>query len=403
VIRPDSALSIILKHVRPLPCIVRPLDKSLGYCLAEDVRADRDMPAAGRSAMDGYALRSSDLTRGKRKFRVKGEIAAGSPARPRITPGTCARIFTGGNVPPGADTVVIVEETTEKEGVMTLRSVAEARANIRRRGEDARKGTILLANGARIGPPQVAVCAAVGKARIRVHRRPRVAVLCTGEELRAVGDRVRPHEIRNSNGPALCAALAQWGFTDFIHRTVPDDLTRLTPRLRRAAARYDVILLTGGVSMGKYDFVREAVERTPAAIRFHGVAMRPGKPLLYATLPRNRHIFGLPGNPISAMFTFNDFALPAIRRMSGMAVAKCRPSLRLPLAGRLIVKSGRQKFLLGRVLWRKDGPCAVPVKFQGSADLVAAGGVDGLIAVPLGVTQMQTGEMVDFRPWRPLP
>ena len=403
MIRPESALRIILEHVQPLSRIRQPLERSLGHCLAEDIRADRDMPAADRSAMDGYAIRFRDLADGAAVLRVKAEVAAGSPARPRVTPGACVRIFTGGNLPPGADTVVIVEETSERENMVTIRTKARPGDNIRRHGEDAAKGRILLHKGTCLGPPQMAVCAAVGKAEVRVHKRPKVIVLCTGEELRQVADSVRAHEIRNSNGPALCAALAQWGFENVAHRTAPDDLARLVPRLRRAVARYDAILLTGGVSMGKYDLVPEAVERVGAKVHVHGVAMRPGKPLLYATLPKNRHIFGLPGNPISVMFTFNDFALPALRRMSGASADKCRLSLRLPFSGRVHVKPGRQKFLLGRIRWRRQGPCAVPVKFQGSADLVAAGGVDGLIAVPFGVTEIGNGTMVDFRPWRPLP
>ena len=404
LIRPESALKVVLKHARPLPQCLKPLDGALGYCLAEDVRADRDIPPADRSAMDGYAVRSSDLKReGACVLRLKGEVAAGSAARPRVTAGSCVRILTGGNVPPGADTVVMVEETEEKDGLVTVRTSAKAGENIRKRGEDSPRGAILLRKGVLLGPHQISVCAAVGKPKVRVHRRPRVAVLCTGEELRGVGERVRAHEIRNSNGPALCAALAQWGYGDVAQRIVPDDPKRLAARLRQAVARHDVVLLTGGVSVGTYDFVRETVEQLRARIRFHGVAMRPGKPLLYATLPRNRHIFGLPGNPISAMFTFNEFALPALRRLSGVPAADCRPSLSLPLAGRISAKPGRAKFVPGRILWEKDGPRAVPVEFQGSADLVAAGAADGLIAVPFGVTEVAAGEMIQFRPWRPLP
>jgi len=403
LIHPDEALRIVLENTQPLPSVWLPLDDVLGHCLAEDIRADRDIPAADRSAMDGYAVRASDVKQCPCELCVVGEVAAGSAARPRVKPGTCARIFTGGNVPPGADTVVMVEETEECGNTVTISTSVKRGENIRKRAEDTRKRATLLKMGTCLGAPQVGVCAAVGKAKLRVHRRPKVTVLCTGEELREVGDKVRPHEIRNSNGPAVCAALARAGFGKVKYRIVPDDPKRLSAQLKRAANRNEVIFLTGGVSVGVYDLVREAVLNLGATIRFHGVAMKPGKPLLYATLHENRHIFGLPGNPISAMFTLNDFALPGLRRMSGMEPEACRPSLWLPLTKRITARPGRMKHLLGRVRWTKDGPCLEPVNFQGSADLVAAGLADGLFAVPMGMTALDAGDYVELRPWRPLP
>ncbi len=403
LITPDDALDIVLKRVRPLQAIRKPLAEAAGYCLAEEVRTDRDMPPADRSAMDGYAVRSSDLAKCPSTLRVAGEVAAGSPGRPKVGPGTCVRVLTGANIPPGADAVVMIEQTKEADGVVTFLAPVAAGSNIRRRAEESNKGDVLLAKGTVLDAVQIGLCAAVGKAEVRIHRRPRVAVLCTGEELREAGARVQPHEVRDSNGPALCAALSAWGCVDVVHQVVPDEVRLLSAKLKPAAARHDVVLLTGGVSVGKYDYVPESVERIGATVHFHGVAMKPGKPVLYATLPGCRHIFGLPGNPVSVMTAFYEFGLPALRRMSGLAAKQCRPSVNLPLAGPVKSKGGRVQFMLARLSWTDKGPSAIPLKSHGSADLAAGRQADGVIVVPLHVAEMAAGSLVQFRPWRPLP
>jgi molybdenum cofactor synthesis domain-containing protein len=261
---------------------------------------------------------------------------------------------------------------------------------------------VLLTKGTRLGAMQVGVCAAVGKARVRVFRRPRVAVLATGAELRPPGAPVRAHQSRNANGPMLRAALETWGYPDVDCGSAPDRLAALISRLRRASAGHDVLLLTGGVSVGKYDFVRRAVEAIGGRVRFHGVAMKPGKPLLYATLAGNRHVFGLPGNPLSAMTGFYEFVLPALARLAG-AAAECGWRLPAQLAAPLASKGGPVRFALARVTWGPRGLAVEPVESRSSADLVAGGRADGAIAVPAGVRALAAGAMVEFRPWRPLP
>ena len=403
MITPEEAWTKILRRVRPLRPVATPLRQAAGLCLAEDVRSDRDQPPADRSAMDGYAVRSADLRRAPCSLRLIGEVAAGSAARPRVAPGTCVRILTGANVPPSADTVVMVEQTREDRGDVAFFSRAEAGANILRRSEDARKGEVLLRKGTVLRAAQVGVCAAVGKARIKVHPRPRVSVVCTGAELRETGAKVRPHEMRDSNGPALCAALDLSGYVGAVHRRAPDDPKRLTALLRSLTARFDVVILTGGVSVGRYDFVEESAKNAGATIRFHGVAMKPGKPILYATLPGNRHLFGLPGNPLSAMTGFYEFVLPALLRMSGLPPDRCRPALRLPLRAPLASKGDRARFALARLAWDEDGPHLEPVDSRSSADLASGGRADGVIAVSVRVTAMDAGDVVTFRPWRALP
>jgi molybdopterin molybdotransferase len=403
MITPDVAWGIVLEQTRPLESIAVSLADALGYCLAEDVRADRDLPPADRSAMDGYAARHADLQQRPCVLSVIGEVAAGSPHRPRVKPGTCARIFTGANVPPGADTVVMVEQTEECDGSVTIRSSVAQGANILRRAEDARKGVVLLPRGTRMDAARVGVCALVGSATVKVHRQPSVTILCTGSELRSVHDRVRPHEIRNSSGPALCAALSQWGVAGTKFFSVADRHAALLVALHRALKRHDVVLLTGGVSVGKYDFVRDAIEAAGATIRFHGLAMKPGKPALYATAPVNRHVFGLPGNPLSALTAFHEFALPALRRLAGHPAETCRPSWLLPLAEGVESKAGRVRYELARLVNRESGLAVAPTPSQSSADLVSAGHADGVAVLPPDRPRFASGEFVVFRPWKPLP
>jgi len=404
MIPPDEAWGIVLQQVRPLEPVEVKLADSPGYCLAEDIRADRDLPPADRSSMDGYAVHAADSRRSPGcSLSVVGEVAAGSPGRPRVKPGACTRIFTGANVPPGADAVVMVEETEECDGVVAIRSSVAQGAYILRRGEDARKGVVLLQRGVRIDAGQVGVCAAVGKATVKVHRQPSVAILCTGSELRSVEDRVRSHETRNSNGPALCAALTRWGLAGARFITVADRLGTLLAALRRALDRHDVVLLTGGVSVGNYDFVRDAVEAAGAAVRFHGVAMKPGKPTLYATARTNQHIFGLPGNPLSVLTAFHEFALPALRRLAGHPAASCRPSWWLPLAGAADSFTGRVLYQLATLVSRETGVAAAPAPFRSSADLAAAGRADGAVILKPDLGRLPPGEIVAFRSWRPLP
>lgn len=312
------------------------------------------------------------------------------------------RIFTGGNVPPGADAVVKVEQTEETDGLVAIRLPAEDASNILSKGEDARKGAVLLPRGARLDAMRIGVCAAVGKGMVKVHRLPQVTILCTGSELRRVEDRVEPHEIRNSNGPTLCAALEQWGFPKTRFCSVADRPAALVAALKRALGRNDVVLFTGGVSVGRYDFVRQAVEDAGAKVRFHGVRMRPGKPTLYATAPQNRHIFGLPGNPLSSLTAFHEFVLPAVRRLAGCPAGECRLGWPLPLAESAKPDGVFVRCILASLVAYESSLAVAPVTFQSSADLVSAGYADGVIVLPAGPARIEAGGLVTFRAWRPL-
>lgn len=403
MITTKEALKIILANVCPLKAVRNPLVEVLGCCLAEDIRADRDLPPTNRSAMDGYAVRAKDLVKPSRELRLVGEVAAGSTARIKVMAGSCVRILTGATVPGTADAVVKLEETTENDGVVKFHSTIKPGANIRLRGEEVTKAQIVLCKETVLNATQIGLCASVGKAAVKVYARPSVTVLCTGRELRNPGGKVGPHQLCNSNGPALVAALENAGISQIEHQIVPDDPKVLAVKLKAAAAKYNVIILTGGVSVGKYDFVPEAVKRIGATIRFHGVAMKPGKPQLYATLSGNRHIFGLPGNPLSAMTGFGELVLPAIRRLSGFNAESSRVTLKLPLSKSAHSKATRAAFVLGKLVWSKKGLHVAPIISCGSADLVSGAQADGVLHIPQGVRKIPAGELVEFTPWRSIP
>jgi molybdopterin molybdotransferase len=399
-ISPQKAWGIIRSCVKPLGSIRKPLHEAFGYCLAQDVRADRDMPPADRSAMDGYALRAADLTGYPCNLRLIGEVAAGSSARPKVSPGCCTSILTGANTPPGSDTVVKIELTSLEDGVVSIREPVKPFMNVRKRGEEAHKGDVLLPAGTVLGPAAVGVCATVGLANPKIRSRPKIALLCTGEELRDVSQSAGAHQTRNSNGPVMQAILAREGFDNVTHEIVPDDPQLTIDALRRASDSADMTILTGGVSVGKYDYVPDSVTAIGAKLRFYKIQMKPGKPVLYATRGRNAHIVGLPGNPVSVLTSMHVFVLPALRMLSGVSPENARPSIRLPLADKIKSRSGRSLMALGRIVNKRSGPAVEPVGSMGSADIYAAASADGVLAVPASKTELPAGAMVDFLPWR---
>lgn len=397
-----KAYGIVLDSVRPLGTVKIPLAESSSYVLAEDIRADRDSPPADKAAMDGYAYAAKDISRSRNSLKVAFEVAAGAPVKRRIGPGSCARIMTGANVPAGADTVVQIEDTIEEKGTVTIDVIPEPGANVRLRGEEARRGDILLPKGSVLGPAQVGICAHVGTANPKVFRKPAVTILCTGEELREAYEKVSSHEIRNTNGPAIRAALEAAGFAGVEYQTVSDNLKSLISRLQKAVAQFDAILLTGGVSAGKYDYVPDAIKAVGAKIRFHKIAMKPGKPHLFATLSQNRFILGLPGNPLAALAGTHEFAIPALRHMSGYPRGECKKPLYMRLAAAVKMTTLRGLFVPVNIVSRKTGPVAVPVDWKGSGDLAAGARADGVVYVGKGKTRVPAGKTVPFTPWRAL-
>jgi molybdopterin molybdotransferase len=389
----------------PLPVAHEvPVARASGHVLAESVAADRDSPPADRSAMDGFAVRAVDLTETPATLTVAGEIAAGSPAAPRVTAGTCARIYTGANVPPGADTVVKVEDTRpDGPDRVTFKRREQIGANILRQGENARSGSELVPAGRVLGALHLAMCASAGRTSIKVYGKPRVAIIATGRELLDAADLAGTHQERDANGPLMAAAIAAAGFEVATVTRVPDERDAVLTSLRAALADADAVVTSGGVSVGAYDFVPAAVTDLGARSLVHGVAMKPGKPFLFALAAGGRPIFGLPGNPLSAATGLYEFVIPALRRMAGWPEELCRPSVRARLCAALANQPGRQRYVLAELSWTETGPEVRALPSQSSADLVAGARADGAIVVPAEAHGLDAGTLVTFRPWRAWP
>jgi molybdopterin molybdotransferase len=389
----------------PAPAVGRlPTAQAFGHALAEPILADRDLPPADRSAMDGFAVRAADLAGAPVTLTVIGEIAAGSAAALQVTPATCARIYTGANLPLGADTVVKLEDTraVDPEHV-TFGQPERAGANILRRGENARAGDELIPAGRVLGALHLAMCAAAGRTSVQVFRKARVAVIATGRELLGAADVVDTHQERDANGPLVTTAIATAGFTVAEVARVPDDRDAVLAGLRAALAGADAVVTSGGVSVGAYDFVPAAVTEAGARTLVHGVAMKPGKPFLFALAEGGKPVFGLPGNPLSAATGLYEFVLPALRRMAGWPETLCRPLLGARLAAPVASWPGRQRYVLAELSWTEAGPEVRPLPSQSSADLAAGARADGAIIVPADTRGLDAGAQVSFRPWRVWP
>jgi molybdopterin molybdotransferase len=315
VISVGDALRSVLEATPVLGAERVLLADALGRVAADDVVSTRAVPAAANSAMDGFAVRAADVATPGARLRIVGSAPAGSLLDGAVGPGTAAKIFTGSVIPDGADTVVKVEDTTEADGIVTIAVAATPGQNVRLAGEDVAPGAVVLAAGTVVGPADLGVLASVGRATVTVYRRPRVAIVATGAELVEVDQEPGPGQVVNSNAYALVGAVQEAGGEAVVLPIVRDRFEDIRDTLAEAA-RADVVLSTGGVSVGEYDFVKEALDAIGVERRFWKVAQKPGKPLTFGT--RGPCLwFGLPGNPVSALVCFAVYVRPALRRLAG--------------------------------------------------------------------------------------
>jgi molybdopterin molybdotransferase len=314
-----EALARVLANARPLAPENVALPDAHGRVLADDLKARRTQPPADVSAMDGYAVRGEDVATAPARLKLVGEVAAGHPFDRPIGPGEAARIFTGGVVPPGADTVAI-QEIAERDGdVVTIKKVTAKGRNVRRKGLDFQAGDVLLARGKRLTARDLALAAAMNHAVLPVHRRPKVAMLATGDELVPPGQEPGPGQIVYSNGFALMAQVAAEGAEVIDLGIAPDRLDATIAAVRRAREqKADVLVTTGGASVGEHDLVQKAFAAEGMALSFWKVAMRPGRPLMHGRLGE-MEVLGLPGNPVSAFVCTLLFVVPLLRRLAGRA------------------------------------------------------------------------------------
>lgn len=385
----------ILSDLGAIEPVELDLSDALGLVLAEDIRAQEQLPPFTNSAMDGYAVVAADLTGGDARhpvrLRLVGEVAAGAGALPRVEPGAAVRIMTGAPLPPGADTVVPVELTRESDGEVAIFRSCPVGANIRPSGEDVRVGQLVLGTGRRLRPGDIALLAALGRARVRCHPRPRVVVLSTGSELVPHDRPLRSGTIRDSNGPMLTALVRQAGAVPFAAGIIPDDRKSLVQAFNSDLDHADLLIASGGVSAGAHDHVRDVLGLL-GEVRVTKVAMKPGMPQVWGRV-RGVPVFGLPGNPVSSFVSFEVFVRPALRRLQGRAdlfrpfvTARITEDVRTPAAKRTYLRV-RLRQEAGDWTARLSGS-------QGSHEISALVEADGLAEIPEERTTVRAGEDV---------
>jgi molybdopterin molybdotransferase len=365
------------------------LADAFGRVAAEDAVSVREVPAAANSAMDGYAVRHTDLASPPASLRIVAVQPAGTVTATRVEPGTAVKLFTGSVIPAGADTVVRIEDTDEHDGAVTIRTGPARGANIRAAGEDIRPGQVVLAAGTQIGPADVGLLASIGRATVLVHRRPQVAILSTGTELVEVDETPGPGQVVNSNAYALAAAVRDAGGEPVVLPLVgdrPEDIESAFAEALRA----DVVLSSGGVSVGDLDFVKGVLEKLGVERVFWRVAQKPGKPLLFCRAG-HRLVFGLPGNPVSALVCFYVYGWPALRRLQGHRRIHL-PVVQATLARGLRKATGLTEFIRVRLAEGPDGYVADALPAQGSHVLSALGNGAALLVGPADRNELSAGE-----------
>lgn len=396
----DEHLARVLDPVRPLNPIDMGLTDARGCILAEDVRAPWPLPPFDNSAMDGYAVLAGQLAQASRaapvRLKVVDDIPAGTRPRATVVPNTASRIMTGAPMPYGADAVVPVEFTDGGMPVVTVFGSVRVGQHVRRAGDDVHSGALVLKAGTVMDARQSALAAAVGRARVMVHPRPRVVVLTTGSELVEPGRQLGPGMINDVNGAALTVAAAELGAESFWVGPVPDDPAQLTGALEDQLVRADLVITTGGVSAGAYDTVKQVL-RTLGTVEFVRVAMRPGMPQGYGHIS-GVPIFTLPGNPVSALVSFEVFVRPVLRRMLG-AHELHRPTVEATVTQDFESPEGKREYVRGQLVHTVEGALFHPSLTQGSHQVAVLAHASGLAIVPEGLSHVAAGTRLPVMPF----
>jgi molybdopterin molybdotransferase len=408
----DTARQRIIAAVRPLPMVRVPLAEALGSVLAVDVIAGSSVPAFPNAAMDGFAVQAADTADATAEWPVTllvlAEVAAGAVAQTVVRPGTAVRIMTGAPVPGGADAVVRFEETDERTGLVrhgpgdrvAIATPVQAGENVRPVGEDVRAGETVLRAGTRVRPAEIGVLASLNRTQATVHRRPRVGILSTGDELVDPGSPVAPGQICNSNAPMLSAMVARVGGEAVPLGTARDQEAALRDHLHQAEG-LDLLLTTGGVSVGDYDLVKQVLQ-AEGRIELWEVRIKPGKPLAFGWLGQTP-VLGLPGNPVAAAVAFEQFARPAIRCMLGVDALEL-PTVLARLCGRVENRGGRRHYVRVAVTATPEGYVARLAGGQGSGVLSTLAKANALLVIPEELPVAEDGallpaQMLDWDTW----
>jgi molybdopterin molybdotransferase len=394
-----EARAVVEEHARALtPSAKEVVDLAAATerVLAEDVAADRDYPPFRRATRDGYAVRAADLSQLPTALRNIAQIKAGDEFHATVNPGECAEIMTGAAVPKGADAVVMVEFTQAQGDQIRVERYVTSGENVVPSGAEGRRGDAVLRRGTRIGPPEIAVMATVGITSVPVYKRPRVAILSTGDEVVELNATPGPVQIRNSNAHSLAAQVRRAGADPIVLPIARDEKVGLR-KLIAEGLQADMLLLSGGVSMGKYDLVEQVLEEFGAEFIFTGVKIQPGKPLVLGRA-KQKYFFGLPGNPVSTMVTFQLFAQVIVDALAG-ASPRPLPFTQATLDSEIKTKTGLTRFLPAKLAPSLTGTKVKLVPWHGSGDVFAQAKADCLLVVPPDRERIAAGEQVTVLPF----
>jgi molybdopterin molybdotransferase len=403
--RPQSALTPqqaqmeIDARLAKLPAEVRPLAECIGQTLREDVYAERDNPPFDRVCMDGIAIDSRAYASGARRFQLQATQAAGAPALTLAGPELAIEVMTGAIMPRGTDSVIPLEEYEIADGLIALKANATAAAqrNVQERGEDSRPGVPMLRSGIRLGAAEIAVAASAGLARVSVSRQPDIVVVSTGDELVEPGQPIAEHQVRRSNAYAVVAALREHGLSKVTDDHLRDEEHELTERLTAHLATRDVLVLSGGISKGKFDLVPKVLKSLGVLEVFHEVAQRPGRPMWFGVGARGQAVFGLPGNPVSTLVCLIRYVVPALTL--AMGAVRAAPE---PIALASAVKFGRSmsSFMPVAVSHDESGQArAVPRLPNGPGDFLALAGTHGFVELPPRAEEFPAGYVATLYRW----
>jgi molybdopterin molybdotransferase len=385
----DEAISTVLARTPVLSSEVVSVDNAVGRVLAETVVASDDMPPFAAASVDGYALVASDGTAPR---RVATEIVAGVTDLQHVEPGMAVRIMTGAPVPPGADAVVMVEDVTERDGVMYCSTRPRSGDNVHRQGQDVQRGQTVLTAGATLGSAEIGLLATVGHAHAAVYRRPLVAVIATGDELVDASESLRPGAIRDSNSHALIASVVEAGGEPYPLGRVSDDEDAQQELIQRGLSVADVVLTSGGVSVGSRDLIKPILSRL-GQIHFGRVSFKPGKPTTFATVG-DKLVFGLPGFPVSSLVSFEIFVRPALRRMQGFPRVT-RPMVQVVVEHELRRAPDRPEYQRAIVRWDNGRLVARSTGIQRSSRLLSLVGANALLRIDAGDGKIPAGGEVN--------
>jgi len=390
----ETVISQTKSHLNSRQTFSVPIEDALGHILAEEIRTDREYPPFDRSTRDGYAVHSAEAQPNS-TLRCAGEIKAGDTVHLPLASGTCVQIMTGAALPPGADAVVMIEFTRREGDRISFDRSTQSGQNFVPRGSEARARDVALSPGLRLGYAELAVAAQVGHAALQCYKKPRVAILSTGDEVIPITEAPSPFHIRNSNSVSLAAQVHLAGGTPVLLGNALDRVDDLSAKIEQGL-REEILVLSGGVSMGKYDLVESVLKGMGAEFYFDAVAIRPGKPAVFGRC-RNTLIFGLPGNPVSTMVTFQLFVIPAIDILSG-ASPRPLPVLEAALADAIKEKSGLTHFLPARLTWKDSDPQVRVLRWQGSGDIAALTQANCFAIVPADHPDIPAGNRVSVLP-----